>query len=208
MRDLLKKGIAVHHSGILPILKEVTEMLFSRGLVKVSRTKEENNLCVLIIGHTPDILCQIFFPFLKLVVFLGWWMIKHHLGYNLFLSVRCFLPLRHLQWEWTCLPEPWCSTASENTTGPVSETCCQVWFCHHSFIWNKTCFSYLISDELQWENTALACWLFNILDRCFQASTSKWRVEQAGVVWTPLVLSSFCVKLECKRWQIFMSWWW
>lgn len=71
MRDLLKKGIAVHHSGILPILKEVTEMLFSRGLVKVSRTKEENNLCVLIIGHTPDILCQIFFPFLKLVVFLG-----------------------------------------------------------------------------------------------------------------------------------------
>lgn len=35
MRDLLKKGIAVHHSGILPILKEVTEMLFSRGLVKV-----------------------------------------------------------------------------------------------------------------------------------------------------------------------------
>ncbi|XP_068188330.1 superkiller complex protein 2 [Antennarius striatus] len=35
MRDLLKRGIAVHHSGILPILKEVTEMLFSRGLVKV-----------------------------------------------------------------------------------------------------------------------------------------------------------------------------
>uniref|UniRef100_A0A674MBZ4 SKI2 subunit of superkiller complex n=1 Tax=Takifugu rubripes TaxID=31033 RepID=A0A674MBZ4_TAKRU len=35
MRDLLKKGVAVHHSGILPILKEVTEMLFSRGLVKV-----------------------------------------------------------------------------------------------------------------------------------------------------------------------------
>lgn len=36
MRDLLKRGIAVHHSGILPILKEVIEMLFSRGLVKVS----------------------------------------------------------------------------------------------------------------------------------------------------------------------------
>uniref|UniRef100_A0A3Q3WN29 Uncharacterized protein n=1 Tax=Mola mola TaxID=94237 RepID=A0A3Q3WN29_MOLML len=35
MRNLLKRGIAVHHSGILPILKEVTEMLFSRGLVKV-----------------------------------------------------------------------------------------------------------------------------------------------------------------------------
>lgn len=54
MRNLLKKGIAVHHSGILPILKEVTEMLFSRGLVKVSWKKEDENLCVLI-GHTPDI---------------------------------------------------------------------------------------------------------------------------------------------------------
>lgn len=27
----------MHHSGILPILKEIVEMLFSRGLVKVSR---------------------------------------------------------------------------------------------------------------------------------------------------------------------------
>lgn len=45
MRDLLKKGVAVHHSGILPILKEVTEMLFSRGLVKVSRTEEETDVC-------------------------------------------------------------------------------------------------------------------------------------------------------------------
>ncbi|KAJ7999933.1 hypothetical protein DPEC_G00199540 [Dallia pectoralis] len=35
MRDLLKRGIGVHHSGILPILKEVIEMLFTRGLVKV-----------------------------------------------------------------------------------------------------------------------------------------------------------------------------
>ena len=36
MQELLKKGIAVHHSGVLPILKEVVEMLFARGLVKVS----------------------------------------------------------------------------------------------------------------------------------------------------------------------------
>lgn len=35
MVELLKRGIGVHHSGILPILKEVVEMLFSRGLVKV-----------------------------------------------------------------------------------------------------------------------------------------------------------------------------
>ncbi|XP_033124954.1 helicase SKI2W-like, partial [Anneissia japonica] len=35
MSELLKRGIAVHHSGVLPILKEVVEMLFQRGLVKV-----------------------------------------------------------------------------------------------------------------------------------------------------------------------------
>jgi len=53
MRELLKLGVAVHHSGILPILKEVTaevfatmviiivvlmqvvELLFQKGLVKV-----------------------------------------------------------------------------------------------------------------------------------------------------------------------------
>ncbi|KAJ9081961.1 Antiviral helicase ski2 [Entomophthora muscae] len=33
--DLLRRGIAVHHSGLLPIVKEMVEMLFSRGLVKV-----------------------------------------------------------------------------------------------------------------------------------------------------------------------------
>lgn len=32
---LLQKGIAFHHSGVLPILKEVVEILFSRGLVKL-----------------------------------------------------------------------------------------------------------------------------------------------------------------------------
>lgn len=35
MQDLLKRGIGIHHSGILPILKEVVEMLFQEGLVKV-----------------------------------------------------------------------------------------------------------------------------------------------------------------------------
>lgn len=30
-----QRGFAVHHSGILPILKEVVELLFQRGLVKV-----------------------------------------------------------------------------------------------------------------------------------------------------------------------------
>ncbi|XP_041370282.1 LOW QUALITY PROTEIN: helicase SKI2W-like [Gigantopelta aegis] len=35
MEDHLKRGLGVHHSGILPILKEVVEMMFQRGLVKV-----------------------------------------------------------------------------------------------------------------------------------------------------------------------------
>ncbi|XP_026272227.1 helicase SKI2W [Frankliniella occidentalis] len=35
MKDLLLRGIGVHHSGILPILKEIVEMLFQDGLVKL-----------------------------------------------------------------------------------------------------------------------------------------------------------------------------
>lgn len=35
MSELLERGIGVHHSGVLPLLKEVVEMLFSQGLVKV-----------------------------------------------------------------------------------------------------------------------------------------------------------------------------
>ncbi|UYV74869.1 SKIV2L [Cordylochernes scorpioides] len=35
LKDLLVRGVGVHHSGILPLLKEVVEMLFQRGLVKV-----------------------------------------------------------------------------------------------------------------------------------------------------------------------------
>ncbi|CDH60942.1 antiviral helicase [Lichtheimia corymbifera JMRC:FSU:9682] len=35
MRELLCRGIAVHHGGLLPIIKEIVEILFARGLVKV-----------------------------------------------------------------------------------------------------------------------------------------------------------------------------
>lgn len=35
LREFLSHGIGVHHSGLLPIMKEVVEILFSRGLVKV-----------------------------------------------------------------------------------------------------------------------------------------------------------------------------
>lgn len=35
MRDLLSRGIGVHHGGLLPIVKELVEILFARGLVKM-----------------------------------------------------------------------------------------------------------------------------------------------------------------------------
>ncbi len=33
--DLLKKGIAYHHSGLHPLLKEIVEILFAKGLIRV-----------------------------------------------------------------------------------------------------------------------------------------------------------------------------
>jgi len=33
--DMVKRGIGVHHGGLLPILKEMVEILFSRGLIKI-----------------------------------------------------------------------------------------------------------------------------------------------------------------------------
>ncbi|KAH7308686.1 NUC185 domain-containing protein [Stachybotrys elegans] len=35
LRELLKRGIAVHHGGLLPIIKELVEILFAQTLVKV-----------------------------------------------------------------------------------------------------------------------------------------------------------------------------
>lgn len=35
VKGLLMKGIAVHHSGLIPILKEIVEILFSKGLIKI-----------------------------------------------------------------------------------------------------------------------------------------------------------------------------
>ena len=35
VRDLLIRGIAFHHSGLLPLLKEIVELLFARGFIKV-----------------------------------------------------------------------------------------------------------------------------------------------------------------------------
>jgi antiviral helicase SKI2 len=35
VRDLVQRGIGIHHAGLLPIVKELTEILFQRGLVRV-----------------------------------------------------------------------------------------------------------------------------------------------------------------------------
>lgn len=35
IRELLSRGIGIHHGGLLPILKETVEMLFSESIVKV-----------------------------------------------------------------------------------------------------------------------------------------------------------------------------
>ena len=37
MLPLLKRGIGVHHSGLLPLLKEVVEILFQEQLIKASQ---------------------------------------------------------------------------------------------------------------------------------------------------------------------------
>ena len=37
---LLEKGVGIHHSGLLPILKEMVEILFAEGLVKVMTATE------------------------------------------------------------------------------------------------------------------------------------------------------------------------
>lgn len=35
VQELLRRGIGVHHAGLLPIVKEVVEMLFCRGVIKI-----------------------------------------------------------------------------------------------------------------------------------------------------------------------------
>ncbi|GAQ06728.1 putative ATP-dependent RNA helicase C550.03c [Aspergillus lentulus] len=35
LRELLSRGIAVHHGGLLPIMKEIVEILFAKSLVKI-----------------------------------------------------------------------------------------------------------------------------------------------------------------------------
>lgn len=42
---MLQRGIGIHHSGLLPIVKEVIEILFQEGLLKVSSFSRSHYLC-------------------------------------------------------------------------------------------------------------------------------------------------------------------
>ena len=43
---LLKRGIGIHHGGLLPILKETTEILFGEGLIKGLFTLHISAVCL------------------------------------------------------------------------------------------------------------------------------------------------------------------
>ena len=51
MRDLLSRGIGVHHGGLLPIVKEVVEILFARGLVKILFATETFAMVFILVAH-------------------------------------------------------------------------------------------------------------------------------------------------------------
>ena len=45
MLPLLKRGIGVHHSGLLPILKKIIEKNFQEGFMKVSKFYRSHRGC-------------------------------------------------------------------------------------------------------------------------------------------------------------------
>lgn len=59
MRSLLSKGIGVHHGGLLPIVKEIVEILFARGLVKVLFATETFAMVILLPGPGHPLLTRI-----------------------------------------------------------------------------------------------------------------------------------------------------
>ena len=54
---MLRRGVGVHHSGLLPIVKEVIEILFQEGLIKARHPcqsqlehTERQRMCVAAVG--------------------------------------------------------------------------------------------------------------------------------------------------------------
>lgn len=61
---ILKRGIGVHHSGLLPILKEVIEILFQEGLIKVC------DVCLNSLWHASSCLSfPLFYLFFRFLAF-------------------------------------------------------------------------------------------------------------------------------------------
>jgi antiviral helicase SKI2 len=58
VKELMKKGIGVHHAGILPILKEVVEMVFQRGLIKVLFATETFAMGTIFDANSPYLLAS------------------------------------------------------------------------------------------------------------------------------------------------------
>ncbi|OEL22541.1 DExH-box ATP-dependent RNA helicase DExH11 [Dichanthelium oligosanthes] len=54
IQSLLRRGIGVHHAGLLPIVKEVVEMLFCRGVIKVLFSTETFAMGVNAPARTDD----------------------------------------------------------------------------------------------------------------------------------------------------------
>jgi len=56
MREWLSRGFAVHHGGLLPIVKEIVEILFAKSLVRVLFATETFAMVVLILSQF-DVYC-------------------------------------------------------------------------------------------------------------------------------------------------------
>ncbi|KAH9626614.1 hypothetical protein KSS87_005465 [Heliosperma pusillum] len=73
VESLLRRGIGVHHAGLLPIVKEVIEMLFCRGVIKVLFSTETFAMGVNAPARTPIAIANFRWPAIavKRVEFVG-----------------------------------------------------------------------------------------------------------------------------------------
>eukprot|EP00887_Chlorella_sp_A99_P001266 scaffold14.g1266.t1 len=68
VREMLKRGLGVHHAGLLPIVKEIVEMLFCRGVIKVlfstgAARLDPSGRVVAVCAHVEDMLRRSFAEF-------------------------------------------------------------------------------------------------------------------------------------------------
>lgn len=107
---LLQKGIGIHHGGLLPILKEVVEILFGEGLIKCLFATETFAVslfifCVCVFAH----ICT-FYP----------------LNYHVIISSDDYAHNHYDRWESTCLQKQLCLHLAESMTEMISAGLVQV----------------------------------------------------------------------------------